>query len=438
MYVSMNAFAYLILPVSLILSPVAVNGGLPSGKDTTSHSPQNQSILSNFTLSGYGVINYYNYTQYDTDPNIKDKFDAERLNIYWGYRFNDKIRFKSEIEFEHGGTGSTIELDTQEEFGEYEQEIEAGGEVKLEQVHLDFSVNPYFNVRVGRMKIHVGLAQNLDRPVSYFTTHRQEMENAILPLGWYENGIQFYGSFWKERLIYEVSVVNGLDASGFSSRGWIKDGYQQRFEMSAGEALAYAVRLDYKFGSHKNTYAGFSAYVNNSSPNRPKNDMEDPAYVKIFEGHITYNEKHLRFNAIALYGDLQNSNIVTRKNSTLSNKLGVKRTPVGKNALGFAAEIGYESLHFLKPGSSQKVYPFARFDYYDTMYKTEGAVVRKPRWERKSVTAGLNWLITPQVVAKGQYQRRTLGSDHYDPVTSLNTGRKQMENSFSLGIAFSF
>lgn len=399
-----------------------------------------QSLLSwsRFSLSGYGVINYYSFPKYDTDLNIKDKFDAERLNLYLGYEFTDKIKLKTEIEFEHGGTGSTIDLDTQEEFGEYEQEIESGGEVKLEQVYIDFSIKSYFNVRAGRMKIHFGLAQNLDRPTSYFTTHRQEMENEILPLGWYENGVQFYGKFLKERFLYEVSVTNGLDATGFSSRGWIRDGHQTRFDMNVGESFAYTFRLDYKFGTHKNTFAGAALYENDAAANRPKNDMQTSAYVKIIEGHVTYNETHLRFNAIGLYGDLENSDVVTRKNATLSNNLGVKRTPVGKKALGASAEIGYEILHLLKPESKQKLYPFVRYDYYDTMFKTEGAVVRKPRWERKSVTSGFNYFVSENVVAKIQYQSRTLGSDHIDPVTLINSAKKQKENTFSMGIAFSF
>ncbi|WP_177761326.1 porin [Flavobacterium sp. I3-2] len=394
--------------------------------------------LSRFTLSGYGVVNYYNYTKFDTDLNIKNKFDAERLNLYLGYEFTDKIKLKTEIEFEHGGTGSTIELDTQEESGEYEHEIEAGGEVKLEQIYIDFSINKYFNVRAGRMKIHFGLAQNLDRPTSYFTTHRQEMENELLPLGWYEAGLQFYGTFANDKLLYEVSVTSGLDSSGFSSRNWIKAGYQTRFEMANAESLALTLRLDYKFGTHKNTYAGAAFYINNASANRPKNDIDVTSYVKILEAHVTYNENNLRFNAIGLYGDIENSDIISRKNATLSNNLGVKRTPVGKKALGFSAEIGYEILHFFEADSKQKLYPFVRYDYYDTMYQTEGAVVKKPRWERNSITGGINYLITPSIVAKLQYQNRTLGSEHIDPVTSLGIGKNQKENTFSAGIAFSF
>lgn len=392
---------------------------------------------SNFTLSGYGVVNYYNYGKYDTDPGIRDKFDAERLNMYLGYIFNDWMSFKSEIEFEHGGTGATIALDNQEEFGEYEQEVEAGGDVKIEQIHIDFKIKPYFNAKVGRMKMHFNLAQNLDRPIYYFTTHRQEMENAIVPLGWYEIGVQFYGTFAK-RFNYELSVTNGLDASGFSSRGWIKNGYQTRFDMVNGNSIAVTGRLDYKFGTHKNTFVGVGAYINDAAANRPKPDMEETAYVTMFEGHITYNEDYLRFNSVVLWGNLENSNIVSRKNAILSNNLGVKRTPVGKNILGFSFEGGYEVLHFIKPDSKHKVYPFVRYDYYDTMYEVEGNVIKKPRWERSAVMGGFNWFVTPSVVFKAHYQNRTLGSDQIDPVTSINTGRKQQENTFSAGIGFSF
>ena len=201
---------------------------------------------NNFSLEGYGVINYFN-NDYDTDPNFKDKFDAERLNLYLGYQFNKNISFLSEIEFEHGGTGVTLEYDTQEEAGEFEQEIEKGGEVKLEQAYIDFKIVPSFNIIAGRMKVYFGLSQDLDEPTEYFTTTLPEMENELLPLGWYENGIQVYGKF-AQRFQYRVYVVSGLDATGFSSRNWIKFGHQDRFEMANGESFAFAGRLDYQFG----------------------------------------------------------------------------------------------------------------------------------------------------------------------------------------------
>lgn len=399
---------------------------------------ENNALLrwSKFNLKGYSVINYYNY-DYDTDPSLKNKFDPERLNLYLSYQFTDKISFKSEIEFEHGGTGVTLDYDTQEEFGEFEQEVEKGGEVKLEQAHINFQIQPYFNIRAGRLKVYFGVFSSLDEPTKYFTAHRPEMENEILPLGWYENGIEFYGTFAKH-FMYRAYVVSGLDASGFSSRNWIKLGYQTKFDMATAESFAFAGRLDYKFGNHKDTFVGLSAYINDAGANRPKHDMKESAYVTLVEGHISYNEKNLRFNAMGLYGNLENSNIVSQKNANLSNNLGVKRTPVGKNALGFSAEVGYNILPLINPESKQMLYPFMRYDYYDTMQDVEGSVIDNPRWQRSAITGGFNWFVHPKIVIKAHYSDRRLGSENYDQATLQFTGKKQHERTFSTGIGFEF
>ena len=392
--------------------------------------------LDKFSLHGYAAINYYNYN-HDTDPTLKNKIDAERLNMYPEYQFNDWIAFRSELEIEHGGTGASIGYDTQEEFGEFEQEIEKGGSVKLEQIYADFAIKPYFNVKVGRLKVLFNLAQSLDDPDEYFTTHRQEMENELTPLGWYETGIGFYGTFAK-KFNYYFTITNGLDSSGFDSRGWIKNGHQERFEMVTAESFATMLRLDYKFGKHKHTYAGMSAYIGDSSANRPKEDMKESAYVTMVEGHFTYNEYPLRVYTTGIYGNLENSNIVSIKNSNLSNNLGVKRTPVGKNAVGFTTEVGYEVLHHFSNYKQHMLYPFFRYDYYDTMYDVEGSIVDNPRWQRSSITGGLNWFIAQEITIKAQYSNRRLGSQNYDLNTLVYTGKKQHENTFSVGIGFEF
>jgi hypothetical protein len=389
-----------------------------------------------FSLKGYGVVNYFK-NDFDTDPEYKDKFDTERLNLYLGYQFNKNISFLSEIEFEHGGTGVTLEYDTQEEAGEFEQEVEKGGEVKLEQLYIDFKIAPYFNVIAGRMKVHFGLSQDLDEPTEYFTTTLPEMENELIPLGWYENGIEIYGRF-ANRFQYRVYVVSGLDATGFSSRNWIKFGHQDRFEMANAASFAYAGRLDYQFGKNKHTYFGVSGYVNNAAANRPKNDMQQSAYVTIGEAHFSYHENNFRIHAIGLYGNLENSDIVSLKNAKLSNNLGVKRNAVGKNALGVSTEVGYNIMSILAPKSIQKLYPFLRYDYYDSFQNVEGNVIKNPRWQRSVITGGVNWFIIPHIVVKAQYSDRRLGSENYDQGTLEFTGKKQHERTFSVGLAFEF
>ena len=128
--------------------------------------------LSKMKLNGYGVVNYYNFGRFDTDPAIRDKVDAERLNLYFDYFFNDRITLHTELEYEHGGTGSTLELDVQEEFGEFEQEIEQGGEVNLEQLHLEYDFKPYLKIKAGKFKLYFNLAQLMDEPDEYFTIQR--------------------------------------------------------------------------------------------------------------------------------------------------------------------------------------------------------------------------------------------------------------------------
>ena len=44
-----------------------------------------------------------------------------------------QLEFEAEVELEHGGTGTSLELDY-EEFGEFEQEVSKGGEVALEEI----------------------------------------------------------------------------------------------------------------------------------------------------------------------------------------------------------------------------------------------------------------------------------------------------------------
>ncbi len=378
---------------------------------------------SNFTLKGYGVVNYYNY-DWDTDTTKRNAFDAERLNLYLGYNFSKNIIFKSEIEFEHGGTGVTKEFDKFEEFGEFETEVEAGGEVKLEQINILFKIRPWLNVRAGRLKVYVGLASKMDEPIEYATTHRQEMENELLPLGWYENGVELSGRLGKKQnWEYKLYVVSGLDATGFSSRNWIKRGHQVRFETTFADALAFAGRLDYFFG--EKNFIGISSYLGNSSPNRPKHDLSVDAFVHITDFHFRLYKADFKLRGMVLYGTLQNADRVSEANRNLSNNLNVKRTPVGSAALGLYIEGAYNILSFWNKDKVLDV--FARYDYYDSMFKVEGIIFDNPRWERSVVTAGINYFPHKKIALKAQYSVRKLGLEN-----------RNFERTFSLGLGFEF
>lgn len=392
------------------------------GQDTTSLAFK----LANTRISAYGAVNYYSFN-WQTLPNKRNALDPERLNLYVFHDFNHKLEFKSEIEFEHGGTGSTLEFDQLEEFGEFEQSIEKGGEVVLEQINLQYKFSPKLKLRFGKMRFYMGNASKQDQPREYFTAYRSEVENTLLPLGWYETGLELSGDLKLGQnefpyLSYKVYAISGLDNTGFSSLNWIRRGYQTRFETINANNLAYALRFDYIF--KKDSEIGLCFYAGNPTGNRPKNDFTNDSWVMYGDMHFAYESKSLRLRAYGMYGNIQNSESLSEANRNLSNNLEVKRTPIGKAAAGAYAEAAYDILPFITKCNHQ-LYLFTRTEWYDSMYKTQGNIFNNPRYERKILTVGFNFFITETVVIKAHQAWRTLGSN-------------EKENTFCMGFGFDF
>ena len=303
-----------------------------------------------FSVSGYGII-HYSHFDWELDPGRRAAIDIERFVIAPKYRINDTIQLESELEFEHGGTGSTMEFDKFEEFGEFETEIEKGGEIIVEKLAAIFSFQPSLNFRVGHIILPVGLVAKRHRPQHYFTTTRPEAEAHIIPTIWHETGVEIFGSLGL--LNYQAQIVNGLDSTGFSSRHWIVRGHQLRFETANAEAPAFVGRLDYAF--NENATIGISGYYGDTAANRPKPDVDFDAHVGIVSFHGFYEMNAVKVRGLFLWGTLENADQLSKVNRTLSNNLNVKRTPIGSSALGWYIEAGYDILSFFRqPNNSEK------------------------------------------------------------------------------------
>ena len=376
--------------------------------------------LERLRISGYGTINYANF-DWQTDPERRAHIDVERFVVSPKYQMSDTIRLEAELEFEHGGTGITMEFDKFEEFGEFEMEVEKGGEVIVEKLAAVFEIQPAINFRVGHIIVPVGLVAKRHRPQHYFTTTRPESESNLIPTTWHENGLELFGSVG--RLGYQVQVVNGLDSTGFSSRRWIVGGHQLRFETANAEDFALVGRVDYTVMA--GAVLGISGYYGDSADNRPKPDLRVDAHVSIVDLHGFYEVGGVKVRGLFLYGTLENSDLVSKANRNLSNNLNVKRTPIGSKALGGYLEVGYNLFAFFK--SSRICDLFIRYDNYDTMAAVEGKIFDNPRWERQTWTFGANYHPHPQLVFKGHYARRRLGTEV-----------DNKENTFALGLGFQY
>jgi hypothetical protein len=376
-----------------------------------------QSSNGDIRLRGYGDVRYAHYN-YGADQRSGEDgapaddravMDVQRFVLELTQDLSPNLGFEVEIEFEHGGTGSAMELEY-EEFGEFENEVEKGGEIALEQLHLTRRIASGLNVRLGHFVVPVGDVNAHHLPQAYFGTARPEGETSLVPVVWHETGVEVFGELGEFR--YRLQLVNGLDSTGFSSRDWIRGGHQGRFEEVNAANLAKVFRLEYR--GVAGLVAGASFYRGETSGNRPKPDMEGiDAPVTIVTGEVRLDRGLWRGRATWLSGDLANADEVSRKNSRLSTNLGVPRTPVAARAQAWGVELGCNVLHWLAPGSRDALLPFARFERYDSMQSVDEGFFADPRFDRDVLTAGLNWEFSPKAVLKADWSLRSFGADRY-------------------------
>ncbi len=390
---------------------------------------------SRLTVGGYGEItfsrnfysdNVYRYSHpadYKSDPGHA-RFDVPHAVIFLGYDFGRGWTMQTEIEFEHGGTGTAVEKEYTEA-GEWESEIEKGGEVALEQLWLQKSFAPQFNVRIGHIVVPVGGLNNAHEPLNFFTVFRPEGESTILPSTWHDTGLSLWGEAGKWR--YEALVVAGLDAFMYDRDNFIKHGAGSPYEYKVANNLGFAARVD-NF-SVKDLRLSLSGFYGQAMHNSYPNDMWNTRYADV-KGHtlvgafdFAYTGKYLTVRGNADWGYVSDAQVIsTVKRNLSSNDAPYKKTPVGRNAVAAGLEAGYDFLHLFCRGrdAEQKLYLFGRYEYYDS-YIPAADQPDYPYTDRHRMAVGLNWLPIPQVALKCEYSRRFLKSQ-YNGEPSLSLG----------------
>lgn len=374
----------------------------------------------------YGAINVRQFDYFknalDTNPRRRREVDVERLVFEPELEIGRRFKLEAEVEFEHGGTGTTLEFDGFEEFGEFESEIEQGGEVKIDKFELTYLDTDYASYRFGLIGIPVGVIAERSHPTEYFTATRNRSEARILPSSWRQVGVGVFGDI-TNRIHYQAVLVQGLNSEFFRKYNWIQDGAARKFETTYADNLAGAIRIDYgtDFPYRK---IGASFYYGDSSQNRKKTDkLTVDAGVMIWDVHAIYESDTWTFRALYLRGYLQNSEDISTANSTLAGAAN----PKSFAALGKEVEVGFGELGYnlqnLMPSILQKRTDFfVRFDTVDPMRETTGAIYRDPRFRETAWTTGFNYHPRPEIVAKLQYSRIKSGLDEIPLQTEIMLG----------------
>ena len=387
-------------------------------------------IDSKFEFSGYGTVVYEDY-DWETHADRRARTDVERIIFEAEYQPIDKFKVEVEVALEHGGVGAAMEFNVFEEFGEFEQEIEKGGEVELEKAQAEILFSRPLSLKFGHMILPVGLLNQRHKPSQYFTAARSATASPLIPVSWHENGVGIFGElglFGNTYLDYQAQIVSGLDSTGFSSANWVRGGFQERFEYKVAENPAYVFNLNYH--PTESSMFGVSFYRGNTAENRPKDDVDYDAHVNIGSVFGTWEVGAITLRGEYIRGTLENSDLLTRSNRRLSNNLGVVRSPVARAAESIYVEFGYDISDWLKRGFRVNPGPldlFVRYDQVDSMAEVEPLVFKNPRWDRESWTLGFNYRFAPGFVGKFGHSWRTLGA-----------ATQNQENTLSAGVAYEY
>ncbi|HKV10930.1 MAG TPA: hypothetical protein VJ725_22515 [Thermoanaerobaculia bacterium] len=323
------------------------------------------------SIGGYGEILYQKFDDErdnGTDAGRDDQFDLLRGILYFGYKWNDRFLFNTEIEYEH-----------------------AGEEVSVEFAYLDYLWRPEANFRAGLVLIPMGFINELHEPTVFLGANRPQIERVIIPSTWRENGFGLFGEAGP--VSYRTYIVNGFDASGFAAGG-LRNGRQNGSEASA-EDMAWVGRLD--FTGVPGLTVGGSAYVGSAGQG-----LETPAGrtvdvgTQILEGHLEWRWRGLELRALGVQADLDDV-------AQLNAALGLTGSgSVGEKLTGYYLQLGYDVL--AGRGGESAFIPFARWETYNTQDEVPAGFRANPANDAESLTLGFAYKPIEQLILKVDYQ----------------------------------
>ncbi|MGH7963769.1 MAG: hypothetical protein ACRERD_18410 [Candidatus Binatia bacterium] len=361
-------------------------------------------VESGLSIGGYAEAFYSKFVSDKTRSN-RDFTDFVRFVLYTGYKFNDWILFNSEIELEHAFTNAT--------------KSSAGGEVAVEFAYLDFLLSEYANARIGMLLMPIGFLNEIHEPNTYFGVFRPETESRIIPTTWRENGIGLFGNLGED-IEYRLYAADGLNARGFGVNG-VRNG-RQRGNRALAEHISVMGRVDYT--PTPALLVGGSVYSGDQGQDQRVGDTEIPdTNLLLWELHAQYRAYGFEFRTLFAMAHLGDAGRLTEA-LRATDDIGDNDT-IANTMIGAYAEIGYDILPLLYPGTEHYLAPFVRFEYFDTQRNVPAGFSRNRTAEQRLWVIGFSYKPHPNVVLKVDYRN-----------FSLVSGQRPHEVNFGMGLAF--
>jgi hypothetical protein len=368
-------------------------------KDALSNTTLSESLLqkeSKLSIGGYGHVDY-NQTLSAEQMN-NGKLDVHRLVLLFGYQFNKKTGFVTEVEFEHVQ------------------------EVYIEQAYLNHKFSDQLNFRAGLLLVPMGIINEYHEPTLYNGVERPLLDNNLLPSTWREIGIGITGRFNELALKYQLYVMNGVlsyKSAGLLTASGFRSGRQKGAE-SVMSSPNFTGRIEhyglsgFKFGlsgwygpTQSALYQGIDK-SDQAAITRADSSVVDMSMLGL---DVQFNKKGLegKFQYYLTYFD----NTVAY-NSFTGNKLA-------STLSGYYIELGYNV--FSATSRKDRLIPFVRFSDFSTQAKVEAPFEADLTKSIIVLTSGLTYHIAEGAVLKADYQWiNTDASDNSTKILNLGVG----------------
>ena len=343
------------------------------------------------TVGGYGEITYNRPTGKNTE------LDVQRLVLLFGYKFDERTQFITEVEFEHVK------------------------EVYVEQAFLQYSLNDNVNLRAGLMLVPMGIVNEYHEPTTFNGVERPSMDGAIVPTTWREIGVGVSGKSNEISLRYQAYIFNGFQSTLSDGNGNITSGKiggskglrggRQKGAKSNFNNINFAGKLDY-YG-FPGLRLGLSGYLGRTQSNVDVEDVDGADVgIAMFGLDARYAKKRFTARGQFVHGSLSD----TEAYNTATGK------DLGSALQGYYLEAAY---NLLSQEKRQQLFGFVRYEDYNTHASTDGNLAKNNKYDRQEWTLGLSYKIAPGAVVKADYQFKN---------NAANIDTKQL--NFGIGVWF--
>jgi len=351
---------------------------------TTAQNSANKIIAGNkgLHIGGYGQIDFHLDGRDGTIHN-NGKLDVHRLITFFGYNFNEKASFVSEVEFEHVK------------------------EVYVEQAFLDYKITDNLAVNAGLMLIPMGIQNLYHEPVTFNGVERTNVDKYIVPTTWREIGIGISGGSMEHSLNYQFMIVNGFNGYNengkFSGESGLRGGRQKGAE-SYITFPDFAGRISYYGEPGLNV--GVSAYLGDSESQAYNGlNLSDESAVASADSTII-GIQMLGIDARYQKGGLQmRGQYIIANLSNTDQYNGFTAKDLGSKMTGYYAELGYNLL--ANHNTTNKLIGFARYENYNTHAQVEGGMAINDTYNRTDITIGLGYKVAEGAMFKADYQLKS-------------------------------